>query len=86
MRVIFGSQAKKDFLKLDKTVQRHIQRFVLRLQELSDPRMSGKALVGNYAGLWRYRVGDYRLICEIHDEKILVTVLRIAHRKEVYRD
>ena len=53
---------------------------------LDNPHMSGKALVGNYAGLWRYRVGDYRLICEIHDEKIFVTVLRIAHRKEVYRD
>ncbi|MDE5797586.1 MAG: type II toxin-antitoxin system RelE/ParE family toxin [Treponemataceae bacterium] len=44
-----------------------------------------KPLVGDKAGLWRYRVGDYRIICDIQDDKILVTILRIAHRREVYR-
>ncbi|MBO4704854.1 MAG: type II toxin-antitoxin system RelE/ParE family toxin [Spirochaetaceae bacterium] len=85
MTVVFAEKAKKEFLKLDKPVQRQIQTFIVKLQGMSDPRTSGKALVGNFSGMWRYRVGDYRLVCEIEDDRILVTVLHIAHRKEVYR-
>ena len=85
MTVIFSDNARKEFLKLDKPVQKQIQTFIARLQGLQDPHSSGKALTGNLAGLWRYRVGDYRLVCEIENEKILITVLHIAHRKEVYR-
>ena len=85
MTVVFAEKAKKEFLKLDKPVQRQIQTFIVKLQGMSDPRTTGKALVGNFSGMWRYRVGDYRLVCEIEDDRILVTVLHIAHRKEVYR-
>lgn len=85
MTVVFAEKAKKKFLKLDKPVQRQIQTFIVKLQGMSDPRTSGKALVGNFSGMWRYRVGDYRLVCEIEDDRILATVLHIAHRKEVYR-
>lgn len=85
MRVEFSAKAKKEFLKLDKPVQKQIQTFIIKLQNVQDPRSSGKALVGNFAGCWRYRVGDYRLVCYIEEEKILITVLRIAHRKEVYK-
>ena len=85
MTVVFAEKAKKEFLKLDKPVQRQIQTFIVKLQGMNDPRTSGKALVGNFSGMWRYRVGDYRLVCEVEDDKILVTVLHIAHRKEVYR-
>lgn len=85
MTVEFAEKAKKEFLKLDKPIQKQIQTFVVKLQGMSDPRASGKALAGDLAGRWRYRVGDYRLVCEIEDDKILVTVLHIAHRKEVYR-
>ena len=84
MTVIFADKARKEFLKLDKPIQKQIQTFIVKLQELDDPRTRGKALVGNLSGLWRYRIGDYRLVCEIEDTKILITVLRIAHRKEVY--
>ena len=85
MTVVFAEKAKKEFLKLDKPVQKQIHIFIVKLQSMKDPRSSGKALGGNLAGMWRYRVGDYRLVCEIENDKILITVLHIAHRKDVYR-
>lgn len=84
MTVIFADKARKEFLKLDKPIQKQIQTFIVKLQGLEDPRSSGKALAGNLAGRWRYRVGDYRLVCEIEDEKIIITILRIEHRKNIY--
>lgn len=84
MTVIFADKARKEFLKLDKPIQKQIQTFIIKLQGLEDPRSSGKALVGNLDGRWRYRVGDYRLICEIDDDKILITILKIGHRSKVY--
>lgn len=85
MTVIFAEKAKKEFLKLDRQVQKQIQAFVLKLQEMKDPRSTGKALTGNLAEMWRYRIRDYRLVCIIEDDKILITILRIAHRKEIYK-
>ena len=96
MNIEFSPLAEKQFLKLDKQIQRQIQKFVLQLKNLENPRSRGKALVGNLSHLWtflqkishlwRYRVADYRLICDIQDEKILVTILRIGHRKEIYKN
>lgn len=85
MKILFADKAKKEFLKLDKPIQKQIQAFVLKLQEMKNPRSTGKALLSNFAGLWRYRVGDYRLICEINDDKIIITILHLAHRKDVYK-
>ena len=84
MKIEFTSIAKKQLSKLDKPIQKQIRKYLDEVALLENPRQRGKGLVGNYAGLWRYRVGDYRLVCEIIDEKIIVTVLRISHRKEVY--
>lgn len=86
MNIEFSPLAEKQFLKLDKQIQRQIQKFVLQLKNLENPRSRGKALVGNLSHLWRYRVADYRLICDIQDKKILVTILRIGHRKEIYKN
>lgn len=86
MTVIFADKAKKEFLKLDKPIQQQIQKFIKKIEELENPRTSGKALVKNLSGRWRYRVGNYRLVCEIEDDKLVILVLRIAHRKEVYKD
>lgn len=86
MNIEFSPLDEKQFLKLDKQIQRQIQKFVLQLKNLENPRSRGKALVGNLSHLWRYRVADYRLICDIQDEKILVTILRIGHRKEIYKN
>lgn len=84
MTVIFADKARKEFLKLDKPIQKQIQTFIVKLQGLENPRSSGKALGENLVGRWRYRVGDYRLVCEIDDDKILITILKIGHRKNVY--
>jgi len=73
-------------MKLDRAAQRSIQRFLRdRLSPADNPRQWGKPLQGEKRGLWRYRVGDYRLICDIQDEQITVLVLEAGHRKNVYR-
>jgi mRNA interferase RelE/StbE len=73
-------------MKLDRSAQRSIQQFLReKLRSTGDPRQWGKALQGEKRGLWRYRIGDYRLICDIQDERITVLVLELGHRKDVYR-
>lgn len=54
------------------------------LQDSSDPRTHGKALVANHRGKWRYRVGDYRILALIEDEKIIITIIDVGHRKDIY--
>jgi mRNA interferase RelE/StbE len=56
-----------------------------RVAVLTDPREIGDALEGELAGLWRYRVGDYRVICEIYDDQLRVLAVRIGHRRHIYR-
>jgi len=78
--------AEKQIKRLDRPGQQSIVRFLRdRLQPADNPRQWGKPLHGDQGGLWRYRIGDYRLICDIRDEKITVLVLRVGHRKDVYR-
>jgi mRNA interferase RelE/StbE len=78
--------AEKQIKKLDRVAQHSIIRFLRdRLKPADNPRQWGKPLQGAKKGLWRYRVGDYRLICDIQDEKITVLVLRVGRRKDVYR-
>lgn len=84
MKVVFSDKAKKFFLKLDTPIQKQIQKFILKLEGMSDPRARGKMLVGNLLGFWRYRVGDYRLLCRIVDKELVITVVEVGHRKEVY--
>lgn len=78
--------AVKQLKKLDKTMQKRILFFLReRVEKTDDPRLYGKALHGDKIGLWRYRVGDYRLICNIDDDIVTVLVLCVGHRKEVYQ-
>lgn len=56
-----------------------------RIETAEDPRRFGKALTANLTGLWRYRIGDYRVICLIQDEKLLVLALKVGHRRQLYR-
>jgi len=78
--------AEKQIKKLDRVAQALIVRFLReRLKPADDPRQWGKPLHGEKRGLWRYRVGDYRLICDIQDERITVLVLEVGHRTDVYR-
>lgn len=71
--------------RLDKQVAKQITTKLREISQLEDPRSMGKALVGNMAGLWRYRVGDYRIACDIEDELLIVLVIDVSHRRESYR-
>ena len=84
--VEFQAQALEDMRRLDKSVQRQILRYLReRIEGEEDPRRFGKALTGNKVGLWRYRIGDYRIICSIEDARLIVLVVHVGHRKSVYR-
>ena len=84
-KVEIDREAKRDLDKLDPQVTRRIERFLYeRVATLDDPRSIGEALRGSKLGeFWRYRVGDWRIICEIQDAKLVVLALRVGHRREV---
>ncbi len=82
-KIEFTSQAEKDLKKLGDTEARRIIAF-LRERVAPDPRAVGGQLKGQLRELWRYRVGDYRVLTTIKDEHLLVLVVRIRHRKNVY--
>ena len=87
-KVEFSRDAVKDFKKLDKYYTRElIYSWILKnLSNCENPRVFGKALlVGNYKGKWRYRIGDYRLICMIKDKELIILALEIGHRKNIYK-
>jgi len=84
--VKLSDEAKRKLSKLDKPIQKRIATFLqTRIQNAENPRNTGKALQGKLSGLWRYRVGDYRILCRIEDNALIVLVIEIGHRKEVYR-
>ena len=83
--VEFDEAARKELRKLDRQAQQDILRYLReRIATDEDPRRFGKALSRELAGLWRYRIQNYRLICSIEDQTLIVLVLRVGHRKDVY--
>jgi mRNA interferase RelE/StbE len=83
-KVIYSPAAHKYIAQLDKPLQKRILSFVDKIEATTNPRFSGKAFKGNDKE-WRYRVGDYRLVCEIKDRELIVWMVRVGHRREVYR-
>lgn len=84
--VEFDNRAVKSLERLSKTNRLRIERFIDdRLLKTDDPRTLGTALTGGLTGLWRYRVGDFRIIAKIIDDRLVVLVIAIGHRREVYR-
>lgn len=78
--------AERQLRKLDPPVRRRILDYLEdRIEGCKNPRHFGEPLKGVRAGLWRYRVGDYRIICEVQDQRLVVLALAIGHRREVYR-
>ena len=76
--------AKRQLKKLDRSTAQILLRYLNRvLQEAEDPRQRGKALTANLAGLWRYRVGDFRVICQIQDQALVLPVVKVGHRSDV---
>lgn len=81
----FTEAARKEFLKLDRQAQKQILRyFDSRLAGSGSPQRFGKALRGDLAGVWRYRIGDYRVLCQIRDGELLILIVSVGHRKNVY--
>ena len=84
MTVVFSPKALKRLKRLDHNMHERIVDFMANISHLDDPRSRGKALTANFAGLWRYRVGKYRLVCKIVDSELVILVVDVAHRKEIY--
>jgi mRNA interferase RelE/StbE len=84
--VEFDIRAAKSLERLSSADRERIRRFIdERLLRMDDPRTLGMPLSGALAGLWRYRVGDFRIIAKIIDERLVVLVVEVGHRREVYR-
>ena len=76
----------KEFKKLDKYTQQMIKSWIGKnLQNCENPRTHGKGLTANKSGQWRYRIGDYRLLCLIQDEELIILALTVGHRRDIYR-
>lgn len=86
-QIEFDPDALKDLRKLDKPIQLRLIGFLRnRIAPLANPRDLGEALSGQRLGTyWKYRVGDWRIVCDILDQRIVVRVLRVGNRREVYR-
>jgi mRNA interferase RelE/StbE len=86
-KIELSAQVDRELSKLDPQQSKRILKFLReRLAALENPRSIGQALQGSKLGeFWKYRVGDYRLICKIEDKQLLILVLRVGHRREVYR-
>lgn len=84
--VEYTATAKEQMSKLDKPVARRIVDFMdERVAGLENPRDTGKPLTGPLGGLWRYRVGDYRVICDIQDSTLRILVVQVGNRNKIYR-
>ena len=85
-RVEVSERFKKEFRKLDKYTQKMLRAWINKnLVDCMNPRQHGKGLTANRSGQWRYRIGDYRLICEINDNALIILALSVGHRREVYK-
>lgn len=84
--VNYSKRAIKALSKIDPSIRQRLLSFIDdTLSGLDDPKQLGKALTGKYKGLWRYRVGNYRLICNIEDNELIILVLELGHRKDIYK-
>jgi mRNA interferase RelE/StbE len=84
-KIEFDSDVEKDLRKLGHTAQKKILTYLKdKLMLVSDPRTLGKPLSGELSGLWRYRVGDYRILAQIEDDALIILVIHVGHRKNVY--
>ena len=81
------SKFDKEFRKLDNYTKRMIKAWIEKnLVDSVNPRQHGKGLTANRNGQWRYRIGDYRLICQLEDDKLIILALSVGHRREIYEN
>lgn len=85
-KLVLTDDIVKQIKKMDKHVGLMLAKDMKkRLDGLENPRQFGKALTGQFKGLWRYRVGDYRVIADIRDQELIILALEVGHRKEIYK-
>lgn len=82
--VVLTGDVLRQLKKLDKPIARRITDYLAEVGAMVDPCSRGKGLAGDRAGFWRYRVGDYRVICELHDVELVILALEVGHRSSVY--
>ena len=86
-KVKFSPTADKQFEKLDPSIRRSINRYIFHnLVTEENPKRFGKALTGNLKEFWRYRIGDYRLVCEIQENNLTIIAIKVSHRRDVYKN
>ena len=82
----FSNRFDNQFSKLDKSMQRYLFNWLIKnIDDVENPRYSGKSLTANKTGLWRYRIGNYRVIADINDDRCIILALEVGHRKEIYK-
>lgn len=85
-KVEYSKAAQKQIKKMDRYTQVMIMRWITKnLVGCNDPRAHGKGLKGNLKNQWRYRVGNYRILCDIEDDKLIILVINVGHRREIYK-
>ena len=84
-KIELSKTADKAIRKLDKPTAARILDTLEEISQLDNPRSRGKAMTGSLAGLWRYRIGDYRAVCAIEDDTLVVLVVDVGHRKDIYK-
>lgn len=84
-KVLFTKKILKQLQKIDGLHREIIMNWIKKnLLDCTNPRIHGKALTGDFSGVWRYRVGDYRILAEIRDDEIVIILMETGHRKETY--
>ena len=78
-------KAEREFSKLDKSIQKQITNYFDSIVKTPNPRSKGSSLKGNLRSYWRYRVGDYRILCQFKEDVLIIHVVKIAHRRAVYQ-
>ncbi len=85
-KLVLSDNVKKQFKKMDKYIALLILKEMQKtLNNVENPRYTGKALTGDKKGLWRYRIGNYRVICDIKDTELIILALEVGHRKLIYQ-
>lgn len=85
-KVEYSKYAQKQIKKMDLYTKVMLMRWITKnLVNCANPRIHGKALKGNLKNQWRYRVGDYRILCDIEDDNLIILVINVRHKKEIYK-
>lgn len=83
-RIELSRRAGKELAAINKPDALRIARYLAEVEKLQDPRLRGRALSANLSGFWRYRVGDWHVLCRIEDERLVILVVQMGHRYTIY--